>query len=37
MKTDILDINRGCLDFLLEWQLEHEDFYFVPRKNNNGF
>lgn len=34
MKTDILEIHRNCLDFLLEWQAEHKAFYFVPRKNN---
>ena len=35
MKTNILDIHRSCLDFLLEWQSEHDGFYFVPRKINN--
>lgn len=36
-KLDIIEMHRNCLDFLLKWQLEHEDFYFVPRKiNNNG-
>lgn len=35
MKTDILQIHKNCLDFLLEWQIKHEDFYFVPRKINN--
>lgn len=35
MKTNILDIHRNCLDFLLEWQSEHDGFYFVPRKINN--
>lgn len=36
-KLDIIEMRRNCLDFLLKWQLEHEDFYFVPRKiNNNG-
>lgn len=35
MKTDILEIHRNCLDFLLEWQSEHNGFYFVPRKINN--
>lgn len=34
-KLDIIEMHRNCLDFLLKWQLEHEDFYFVPRKNNN--
>lgn len=34
MKTNILDIHRNCLDFLLEWQSEHDGFYFVPRKSN---
>ncbi len=34
-KLDILEMHRNCLDFLLKWQLEHEDFYFVPRKRNN--
>ena len=32
MKTDILQIHKNCLDFLLDWQAEHDDFYFVPRK-----
>ena len=35
MKTDILQIHKNCLDFLLDWQAEHDDFYFVPRKINN--
>lgn len=34
-KLDIIEMHRNCLDFLLRWQIEHEDFYFVPRKNNN--
>lgn len=34
-KLDIIEMNRNCLDFLLKWQLEHENFYFVPRKINN--
>ena len=34
-KLDIIEMHRNCLDFLLKWQLEHEDFYFVPRKINN--
>ncbi len=32
---DILDIHSNCLDFLLDYQLTHKDFYFVPRKINN--
>lgn len=35
MKTDILQIHKNCLDFLLDWQAEHDGFYFVPRKINN--
>lgn len=35
-KLDIIEMHRNCLDFLLKWQLEHEDFYFVPRKINNS-
>ena len=35
MKTDILEIHKNCLHFLLEWQMNHEKFYFVPRKINN--
>ena len=35
MKTDILDIHSRCLDFLLDYQLKTQDFYFVPRKINN--
>lgn len=35
-KLDIIEMHRNCLDFLLKWQLEHEDFYFVPRKRNNN-
>lgn len=35
-KLDIIEMNKNCLDFLLKWQLEHEDFYFVPRKRNNN-
>lgn len=34
-KLDIIEMHRNCLDFLLKWQLEHDDFYFVPRKRNN--
>lgn len=33
-KLDIIEMNKNCLDFLLKWQLEHEDFYFVPRKRD---
>ena len=33
-KLDIIEMNRNWLDFLLKWQLEHKDFYFVPRKRN---
>lgn len=33
-KLDIIEMNKNCLDFLLKWQLEHENFYFVPRKRN---
>ncbi len=29
-------MHRNCLDFLLKCQLEHEEFYFVPRKRNNS-
>lgn len=28
-------MHRNCLNFLLKWQLEHDDFYFMPRKINN--
>lgn len=35
-KLDIIEMHRNCLDFLLKWQLEHENFYFVPRKKNNS-
>ena len=35
MKTDILQIHKNCLDFLLEWQIKHENFCFVPGKINN--
>lgn len=34
-KTDILEVHKKCLDFLLEYQSKHDDFYFVPRKYNN--
>lgn len=34
-KVDILEIHKQCLDFLLEWQSQNPDFYFVPRKINN--
>lgn len=34
-KVDILEVHKKCLDFLLEWQFENQDFYFVPRKINN--
>lgn len=35
MKADIEDIHSKCLDFLLEYQLKVQDFYFVPQKINN--
>lgn len=35
-KLDIIEMHKNCLDFLLKWQLEHENFYFVPRKINRG-
>lgn len=35
-KLDIIEMHRNCLDFLLKWQLEHDNFYFVPRKINRG-
>lgn len=38
MKTDnkdIRDIHRECLAFLLDYQVKVQNFYFVPRKNNN--
>lgn len=35
-KLDIIEMHKNCLDFLLKWQLEHENFYFVPRKINNS-
>ena len=35
-KFDIIEMHRNCLNFLLKWQLEHDDFYFVPRKINNS-
>ena len=28
-------VQRQYVDFLLDWQAEHDDFYFVPRKINN--
>lgn len=34
-KVDIHTIHKECLDFLLEYQTQHENFYFVPRKRNN--
>lgn len=33
-KLDIIEMHKDSLDFLLKWQLEHENFYFVPRKIN---
>lgn len=35
MKSDILDIHSRCLDFLLDYQIKSQNFYFVPRKRNN--
>lgn len=35
MKFNIIDIHKSCLEFLLEYQSKHNDFYFVPRKINN--
>lgn len=34
-KTDILEVHKNCLDYLLNYQSNHTDFYFVPRKYNN--
>jgi hypothetical protein len=33
---DILSIHQTCFDFLINYQKEHKDFYFVPRKVNNN-
>lgn len=33
---DILSIHQICFDFLIDYQKEHKDFYFVPRKVNNN-
>lgn len=35
MKVDILTIHKACLDFLLEYQMKDDSFFFVPRKINN--
>ena len=35
MKVDILDIHKACLDYLLEYQMKDDKFFFVPRKINN--
>lgn len=35
MKFNIIDVHKSCLEFLLEYQSKHDDFYFVPRKINN--
>ena len=35
MKSDIIDIHHECLYSLLNYQLQVEDFYFIPRKINN--
>lgn len=34
--NEILSIHRACFDFLIDYQKEHKDFYFVPRKVNNN-
>ncbi|MHB8128958.1 MAG: hypothetical protein ACYDEX_08165 [Mobilitalea sp.] len=34
-KADINTIHKECLDYLLEYQIHHENFYFIPRKRNN--
>lgn len=34
LAKDILSIHQNCFDFLLNYQKEHEDLYFIPRKNN---
>ncbi|MBP1744854.1 MAG: hypothetical protein H6Q58_1832 [Firmicutes bacterium] len=33
---DILRIHQTCFDFMIDYQKEHKDFYFVPRKVNNS-
>ena len=33
---DILSIHQNCFDFLINYQKEHNDFYFIPRKMNNS-
>lgn len=35
MKFNIIDIHKSCLEFLLEYQLNDSNFFFVPRKINN--
>lgn len=35
-KIDLLEVHRDCLNYLLDYQSEHEGFYFVPRRINNA-
>lgn len=35
MKIDILDAHKACLNFLLECQMNDDEFFFIPRKINN--
>lgn len=30
-KLDIIEVQRNFLDFLLKWQLEHEDLFFYKK------
>ena len=34
-KIDIHNVHKDCLDYLLKYQIDHKNFYFVPRKRNN--
>jgi len=34
--SEILSIHKSCLDFLISYQNEHKDFYFVPRRMNRN-
>ena len=34
-EMNIIDVHKECLNFLTDWQKEHADFFFVPRRRNN--
>lgn len=36
MKIDIHEIHKNCLDYLITYQTQHKEFYFIPRRINRA-